>query len=561
MMLRQHYGRMRPGYGIPIDLAVHASRSVVCLPPAIAQHQSITQLPLRRCFASGTAPTNQPLPMNNATPDAEVMSETPVTRPVWHGKASPADTASFLARGESPESVNAPEDLPLFCVTPFAFSARCIARARMHSHSAALLQALRNGVTNVVDLGSPSEDGVAHQLFRNSAVELMNEEAVSRSEIVVLAKGGSFRAGQEECKPDSFKNCVQTGEESYHSLDPALLDKQITQTLDAAGLDTLDLFMIDRPELQIGTDGTPDDLYKHLSEAFKYLETKREEGRIQAYGIESNGFTYPLKHKQHMDVSKLLSIAKNINTQHGFAAVNYPLNLLEPQAAISGTQKNGTRSIADFARDVGLLRFSHRPLEASVEGHTMRLVDFPSHDANDIVSSLKECWNTVIHLERNIPPLTDNQFVMPPKQHLSWAQIMSANADKLQRIYDWEILLLHHIKPTFQAAMAQLHNCQPLSEWRTSYSFLMEQLLHRFTWMLEHKHHEISKATSQELDETCPELRHLPSLQAKALAPLHQASDCVILGMHHPAYVSEVEMLLSKPQVTIDWSTLGLPSP
>lgn len=194
---------------------------------------------------------------------------------------------------------------------------------------------------------------------------------VQRDEIVVSSKGGflSFdgaypanpsRYFQQEyvekgiCTPeDIVANC--------HCMTPRYLENQLDRSLKNLGLDCIDIYFVHNPETQLA-EVSRQDFLRRILQAFKMLEQKVTEGKIQIYGAATwDGFRVPPHARNYLSLEELIGLARNAGgDSHHFRAIQLPYNLAMPEAFARKNQKLGSASVSllEAARAQGMLVLS-----------------------------------------------------------------------------------------------------------------------------------------------------------------------------------------------------------
>ncbi|MBI3542036.1 MAG: aldo/keto reductase [Deltaproteobacteria bacterium] len=131
-----------------------------------------------------------------------------------------------------------------------------------------------------------------------------------------------------------------------HCMEPAYLDDQIERSRKNLGIETIDLYYIHNPETQL--EELPERIfYEKLERAFVKLEEAVKEGRIAAYGLATwNGFREEPGSQTALQLEKCVLAAEKASDAVGAAchhlrAIQLPLNLAMPEAALMKTQRFG----------------------------------------------------------------------------------------------------------------------------------------------------------------------------------------------------------------------------
>jgi len=124
-----------------------------------------------------------------------------------------------------------------------------------------------------------------------------------------------------------------------HAMTPRYLAHQLDLSLQALGLETLDLFHLHNPEQQLAHLGE-EGFYTMIAKAFEACEGFVATGKIRAYGVATwNGFRTPPGQPGHLSLARLLDAATSTaGRDHHFRWIQLPLNLAMPEAFLAPTQ-------------------------------------------------------------------------------------------------------------------------------------------------------------------------------------------------------------------------------
>lgn len=172
---------------------------------------------------------------------------------------------------------------------------------------------------------------------------------VKREQAFVIAKGGFLRF--DEGAPDDLDAWFEAriarkglGRRDdltdVHLLSPGYIAQQIEDTRAALGLETLDAFLVDQPEVHIPRIGK-DALNRKLQSVFAVLEQAVKENKIRCYGISTfNGFRVETDDALFQSLTSLQGLAEkaaqiarqDVQAKHSFRLVQLPFN----QAMLEG---------------------------------------------------------------------------------------------------------------------------------------------------------------------------------------------------------------------------------
>ncbi|MEW6058296.1 MAG: aldo/keto reductase [Bdellovibrionota bacterium] len=177
-----------------------------------------------------------------------------------------------------------------------------------------------------------------------------------REEIFVSTKGG-FVPFESQPVPDVVglfeDRYVKTGVANRadliagcHCMEPAYIENQIDRSRANLQLETIDLYYLHNPETQL--EELPERLfYEKLEKAFIALEKAVQSGRIGAYGMATwSAFREELGAQTAVQLERCVVAAERAAEslgleKHHFAAIQTPLNLAMPEAALIRTQRLG----------------------------------------------------------------------------------------------------------------------------------------------------------------------------------------------------------------------------
>ncbi len=279
-------------------------------------------------------------------------------------------------------------------------------------HESALQNALQSGV-NVIDTSTNYMDGESERLVGSVLRESIKNRALSRDEIIVVSKIGYVQgqsleqAKVREQTGRAYPEMVKYGEDLWHCIHPEFLHDQLEMSLDRLGLATLDVCLLHNPEYFLSEAARSNAntladrreiFYRRVTQAFAFLETQVEAGRIRWYGVSSNTVTGNLDDPENTSLSDLLSAAVNAAAarkmpRHHFAVLQCPMNLFESGAwTRRNTGPNHDQTVLQFAQQERLAILVNRPLNAMPTSGTgvLRLADFPLEgEAVDIDAALR----------------------------------------------------------------------------------------------------------------------------------------------------------------------------
>ncbi|MGY6163818.1 aldo/keto reductase [Paraburkholderia strydomiana] len=226
-------------------------------------------------------------------------------------------------------------------------------RMSIHSrqHHAALLHALRSGCT-LVDTASTYTNGESEQLIGKVVRE--NPDL----DFFLITKAG-----------------YPASDDQKHSIDPDFLLARLTESISRISKPQIDGFLLHNPE-RCFDDEAPefegDAFDTVMRRSFTFLEEMVSRGVIRYWGLSSNVFHVGGCASSSARLQRLLAIAEEVSATHHFRLIQFPLNLLEDEAARSACNE----SFLSLARRSGLVTISNRPLNAKGPLGQVRLATY-----------------------------------------------------------------------------------------------------------------------------------------------------------------------------------------
>ncbi len=248
------------------------------------------------------------------------------------------------------------------------------------NHEAALRAYLARG-GNLIDTSANYGDGASEELAGRVLRGLPPER------VIVVTKGGYIQGrNMALAQQRSFPEVVEYGPGIWHSIHPEFLETQVERSLARMQRDSVDVYLLHNPEYYLEdvahrrplTTDDHDEFYRRVRDAFRYLESQVEAGRIRFYGVSSNNFGQPAFDGNGptamTSVAWCLAEARAVSAHHHFGVVQLPLNLYEPGGALE--PNNDGRTVLQFCHDHKLGVLANRPLNAFHQNRMMRLADW-----------------------------------------------------------------------------------------------------------------------------------------------------------------------------------------
>ena len=493
------------------------------------------------------------------------------------GRATPFGTDAYKQRF--------PELAPLFhtigetrlACSPVGFGTYRVDR-RVQVHRAALASALRRGV-NLIDTSANYADGNSERLIGEVLAAMIELNVVRREEIVVMSKGGYIQGENydrirsldldetaDRSKGSELNELTRYGADLWHSIHPKFLEDQITRSLERLGLETIDLYLLHNPEYYIQwaiREDVPEDearteYERRIEQAFRYLETEVERGRIGWYGISSNTFPKPEGSADRTSLEHALQAAQRISSTHHFAAIQLPLNLLESGAVTERNSARATESVIAFADSHRIAVFVNRPLNTLWHGALLRLADVPNRehppeeDISDLVHDLQlqesEFKNGLLK-DISLKP----QAYDAVKQLFTLGASLEGKWNLLNSYEEWKDLSQTVLAPRVQYCFDLLRQAsksnKALFEFLTTYAESADEVMEHISNVYATRANERGAALHHLLGQLMPEAYEGLSLSQKAvlIARSVPGVTSVLVGMRNDEYVDDVINGLQAP--------------
>lgn len=226
-------------------------------------------------------------------------------------------------------------------------------------------RALASGI-NVVDTAAHYRYGRSARAVGEGLRRAM-ARGVRREQVFLIAKGGFLRF--EDGMPPDFaawfeanvaRNGLGTADEltQAHLLSPAYVGSQLDECRRALGVETLDAFLVDQPEVHIPRLGK-EEVHRRLQAVFAVLEQAVRSGRLACYGISTfDGLRVATDDPLFQSLASLQGLAEKAaqfayrdmprdpQARHGFRLVELPFNEAMTEGFTRFSQATGHGNVA-----------------------------------------------------------------------------------------------------------------------------------------------------------------------------------------------------------------------
>ncbi|SRR5579883_301616 len=219
----------------------------------------------------------------------------------------------------------------------------------------AVIESVRRGV-NLIDSSINYRHQHSERSVGKGIQRLVELGEVSRDELIICTKGGFLPHLNQNQADWFYQQYIEPGNSGInmrdlvakeHCIHPEFLWNQINSSLTNLGLQTIDVYYIHNPEIQL-FEVAPEVFYNRLQAAFKVMEDVADAGKISAYGLATwNGLRVPPDSKDHLDLARAKSLAQEVagNKKDRFQFIQFPLNMAMPEALVAPTQKLGEEQV------------------------------------------------------------------------------------------------------------------------------------------------------------------------------------------------------------------------
>jgi len=293
------------------------------------------------------------------------------------GRATPEGTNRFRGRfPDRPGHFRAPDHLQ-FSSLALGLRRGDVGGVDDLLYRSAVAECLENGVnvfdTALSDRYQTSERALGHALRR-----AFIEEIAARDEVIVISKGGELvpdpevAGGYGAAERYLRRTYLESGliDPAFlnrgNALDPNFLRDQIGRSRRNLGLETIDFYLLQEPEIHLRSLG-PSGFHEQVARVFEMLEDAVRDGVIGAYGVCSwDGFLIPDSDRAHLSLMDLFEIALEVGSaDHHLRAIQLPYGLAMGEGAVLTSQlgpDGHTKSLLDTLRNTGTAVLASAPL-------------------------------------------------------------------------------------------------------------------------------------------------------------------------------------------------------
>jgi aryl-alcohol dehydrogenase-like predicted oxidoreductase len=421
-----------------------------------------------------------------------------------------------------------------------------------HEHEAALRLYLERG-GNLIDTSANYGDGLSEALIG----QVLRDH--TREKIILVTKAGYIQGrNMELARKREFPEVVRYDEGLWHCIHPDFLEAQLQASLDRMGVPKVNIYLLHNPEYFLTerrrrgalSPGDQEEFYRRIGEAFRFLETQVDRGKIDWFGISSNNFGLPMSDDTMTSVSRCAFEAQKAGHDHHFRIVQLPMNLYEPGGALEKNNEGQTVLEYCLQRRFGVL--VNRPLNAFAGNRLLRLADFiPPGQTPPGVEALHAALKPLrtheqrIGLELQVPLMDHGIGLAGRLEHLVL---------QLQSPSHWEHAVGSHVILPLQSWLASCDRNYSKDmrwqAWRQDLVALITPLFDDISSILAAKEQPQSDAIRSRLyDAGYPESADTLSRMALNVLANLDGMGCVLNGVRRRRYVEDSMAVPSLPHV------------
>jgi len=310
--------------------------------------------------------------------------------------------------------------------------------------------ALLTGGVNVFDTALSDRMMSSERCLGAALARAFYEGVAQRDEIILITKGGYLCIDPEQVatREQSRRYLVESYIDSglvdpdrivhgVHSLDGTFLRDQIDRSRRNLRVETLDLYLIEEPELHL-SECSAEEFRRRLLGAFEALEGAVADGAIAAYGLCTwDGFLRPHSDRGHLALLDVFDRALEVGgPDHHLRAVQLPYSVAMAEAFRLDSQigPNGHGdAVLSALRGTGTAVLASAPL---VQGRALGRLPEIVHDAlPGLGSDAQRCLQFV----RSTPQVTTAVVGMRDLDHvaenLAVASIAPVPAESIETLF------------------------------------------------------------------------------------------------------------------------------
>jgi aryl-alcohol dehydrogenase-like predicted oxidoreductase len=366
------------------------------------------------------------------------------------GRATPEGTGRFAKRfSHLPGHFRCPDRLQLSSLGLGLRSGEPRGRDELLYRSA-VAQLLEGGV-NLFATALSERMQMSERNLGVALARAFREGVVARDEVCIATRGGTltpdpdFAASPAQVRRSLTETYLDSGlvdpnhlSNGVHCLDPPFLRDQIERSRRNLRLETLDLYLLEDPELALQAAGAAE-FRRRICAAFEELERAVAAGRIAAFGLSTwDGLLRPHSDRHHLGVLDLFEWALDVGgADHHLRALQLPYGLALPGALCFESQlgpRGRSEALLATLRGTGTAVFASAPL---LQGRALgRLPGFVRESFPEARSDAQRC----LQFARSTPGVTAALVGMREPEHveenLALARVPPASPERIEALLE-----------------------------------------------------------------------------------------------------------------------------
>ncbi len=317
------------------------------------------------------------------------------------------------------------------------------------AYSAAVKRAAELGC-NVFDTAANYRCQRSERAIGEALAELFSQGNLSRDEVIVATKGGFIAFDNHP--PRARQEMVSYIEETFvmpgicewndfvqnsHCLTPGYLAHQLDQSLRNLKFDCIDVYYLHNPEFQL-TAVSRDEFFRRLRQAFEFLESAVEAGKLSMYGTATwDGYRASSNSREYLSLEQVVQTARDVGgDRHRFKVAQLPVNLemIEAFTVLNQTVNDKKSTFLEAAAELDVTVMTSASILQS------RLADGLSPIVGEILKDLHTDAQRAIQFTRSTPGVTTALVGMSNISHveenLEVAKITPASPEDYLKLFE-----------------------------------------------------------------------------------------------------------------------------
>ena len=216
------------------------------------------------------------------------------------------------------------------------------------------VRAAINGGINVIDTAANYRRGRGETAIGKALADVFDAGEAARDELIVCTKAGYLPTPGDVFK-EAYMGKDGIGENDLvggnHCMHPSYIRDRISKSLEALGIDKIDVFYLHNPEAQLA-HVERSEFDKRLLAAFEVLEHEADAGRIGCYGMATwRALRASPGQPGYISIAGAKALAKRAagGKPDRFLCVQMPLSITMPEAIQRPTQWIGDATVPPIA--------------------------------------------------------------------------------------------------------------------------------------------------------------------------------------------------------------------